>query len=44
MAGNLPDVFMLSLDVRSGTQPVFQFCNPPKMGLKCPVRSSTRAA
>jgi len=38
LAGNLPNVFTPSLDVRSGTQPVFQFCSPPNgFEVACPV-------
>jgi len=38
VAGNLPNVFTPSLDVRSGTQPVFQLCNPPNgFEVSCPV-------
>ena len=38
VAGNLPNVFTPSLDVRSGTQPVFQFCSPPnRFEVSCPV-------
>ena len=38
VAGNLPNVFTPSLDVRSGTQPVFQLCSPPNgFEVSCPV-------
>jgi len=38
VAGNLPNVFTPSLDVRSGTKPVFQLCNPPNgFEVSCPV-------
>ena len=38
VAGNLPNVFTPSLDVRSGTKPVFQFCSPPNgFEVSCPV-------
>jgi hypothetical protein len=38
VAGNLPNVFTPSLDVRSGTQPVFQLCNPPNgFEVSCPI-------
>ena len=38
VAGNLPNVFTPSLDVRSGTKPVFQLCSPPDgFEVSCPV-------
>ena len=38
VAGDLPAVFTPSLDVRSGTKPVFQLCSPPNgFEVSCPV-------
>ena len=38
VAGNPPNVFTPSFDVRSGSKPVFQLCNPPSgFEVSCPV-------